>query len=310
MGDVPLDLPVASALIGRAAELDRLAALTGLDDKEPRAAAVLLSGDAGIGKTRLMSALRALPRDLAGCCWCASISSTSRPVRSSGSPRPPGGASITTCWQRWPGSTGPLSNTACATRSNGACWFPPVRTAAPSGMPCSARLAPLRAEHLRLRWLVGTDVPDEREFVQTWEQTVAAFERYPHVFEHARSQTRLAAVLRSTGEAGRAREDAESARDKARRLGAAPLLAELEALVPVAADRRHASRRPDEALTPHEQEVLALVAEGRSNREIADRLYISAKTVSVHVSNILSKLAAGGRTEAVAIARRRGLLKD
>ncbi len=66
MGDVPLDLPVASALIGRAAELDRLAALTGLDDKEPRAAAVLLSGDAGIGKTRLMSALRALPRDLAG----------------------------------------------------------------------------------------------------------------------------------------------------------------------------------------------------------------------------------------------------
>jgi len=56
--------------------------------------------------------------------------------------------------------------------------------------------------------------------------------------------------------------------------------------------------------------VLALVAEGRSNREIADRLYISAKTVSEHVSNILSKLAAGGRTEAVAIARRRGLLKD
>ncbi len=170
--------------------------------------------------------------------------------------------------------------------------------------------SPRTAEHLRLRGLVGTDVPDEREFVEAWEQTVAAFERYPHVFEHARSQTRLAAVLRSTGEAGRAREDAESARDKARRLGAAPLLAELEALVPVAADRRHASRRPDEALTPHEQEVLALVAEGRSNREIADRLYISAKTVSVHVSNILSKLAAGGRTETVAIARRRGLLKD
>ncbi len=58
MEDVPLDLPVADALIGRAEELDRLAALTGLDEAAPRAAAVLLSGDAGIGKTRLLAALR------------------------------------------------------------------------------------------------------------------------------------------------------------------------------------------------------------------------------------------------------------
>jgi DNA-binding NarL/FixJ family response regulator len=56
--------------------------------------------------------------------------------------------------------------------------------------------------------------------------------------------------------------------------------------------------------------VLALVAEGRSNREIAKLLFISAKTVSVHVSNILAKLGAAGRTEAVALARRRGLLTD
>ena len=50
------------------------------------------------------------------------------------------------------------------------------------------------------------------------------------------------------------------------------------------------------------------MAQGRSNRQIADLLYISAKTVSVHVSNILAKLDAAGRTEAVAVARRRGLL--
>ncbi|HEX3705820.1 MAG TPA: LuxR C-terminal-related transcriptional regulator, partial [Mycobacteriales bacterium] len=62
------------------------------------------------------------------------------------------------------------------------------------------------------------------------------------------------------------------------------------------------------ALTPREHEVLALVATGRSNREIAAALFISAKTVSVHISNLLGKLEAGSRTEAVAIARRRGLL--
>ena len=52
--------------------------------------------------------------------------------------------------------------------------------------------------------------------------------------------------------------------------------------------------------------MLGLVAQGRSNGEIGRQLFISAKTVSVHVSNILAKLGAAGRTEAVAIARRRG----
>jgi DNA-binding NarL/FixJ family response regulator len=54
--------------------------------------------------------------------------------------------------------------------------------------------------------------------------------------------------------------------------------------------------------------VLALVAQGRSNGEVARQLFISTKTVSVHVSNILAKLGASGRTEAAAMARRRGLL--
>ena len=61
-------------------------------------------------------------------------------------------------------------------------------------------------------------------------------------------------------------------------------------------------------LTPREAEVLALVAEGASNREVGQRLFISTKTASVHVSNILAKLGAHSRTEAVSLARRRGLL--
>ena len=56
--------------------------------------------------------------------------------------------------------------------------------------------------------------------------------------------------------------------------------------------------------------MLALVAEGRSNREIAARLFISAKTVSVHVTNVMAKLGASGRAEAVALARRDGVLTD
>jgi len=61
-------------------------------------------------------------------------------------------------------------------------------------------------------------------------------------------------------------------------------------------------------LTEREREVLALVAEGLSNADVAERLYISPRTAGVHVSNILAKLGASGRTEAAAIARRDGLL--
>jgi DNA-binding NarL/FixJ family response regulator len=61
-------------------------------------------------------------------------------------------------------------------------------------------------------------------------------------------------------------------------------------------------------LTAREKEILTLVADGRSNGEIGKQLFISTKTVSVHVSNILGKLGAAGRTEAAAIARRDHLI--
>ena len=60
-------------------------------------------------------------------------------------------------------------------------------------------------------------------------------------------------------------------------------------------------------LSKRELEVLALIARGRTNREIGDRLFISQKTVGVHVGNILSKLGVSGRVEAAAVAIRLGL---
>ena len=94
---------------------------------------------------------------------------------------------------------------------------------------------------------------------------------------------------------------------------AAPLLRELELLAararldpaPLPAPARQtANALTDLGLTLREAEVLALVARGLTNREIAAELVISVKTASVHVSHILRKLDAPNRVEAAAIAHR------
>jgi DNA-binding NarL/FixJ family response regulator len=65
----------------------------------------------------------------------------------------------------------------------------------------------------------------------------------------------------------------------------------------------------DESLTDREVEVLRHVAGGRRNRDIAERLFISEETVKVHVKHIMEKLGAADRTQAVAIAVRRGIIQ-
>ena len=76
----------------------------------------------------------------------------------------------------------------------------------------------------------------------------------------------------------------------------------------VAGEPAAPGRRPDTfGLSGREREVLALVAQGRTNREIGERLFISQKTVGVHVGNILAKLEVSGRVEAAAVAIRLGL---
>ena len=60
-------------------------------------------------------------------------------------------------------------------------------------------------------------------------------------------------------------------------------------------------------LSPRERDVLALIAKGRTNREIGTELFISERTVGVHVGRVLAKLAVSGRVEAAAVAIRLGL---
>jgi DNA-binding NarL/FixJ family response regulator len=65
---------------------------------------------------------------------------------------------------------------------------------------------------------------------------------------------------------------------------------------------------PQDELTPREMQVLHLLAEGQSNRQIARRLALSVRTVEAHLTHIYAKLGVGSRTEAVLLAQRKGLL--
>jgi DNA-binding CsgD family transcriptional regulator len=169
-------------------------------------------------------------------------------------------------------------------------------------------LARAEAEYLRA---CGQNSP------QAWQNVLATFGP-GYIYETARVQWRLAEAL---AEGGPDRRDEaatvwRAAAATAGRLGAAPLSATLRDLarrarldVGSAAGSRngHGDAGLTGSLTDREREVLRLLARGLSNREIGAELFITPKTASVHVSNILGKLGAASRTEAAAIAHRDGL---
>lgn len=129
------------------------------------------------------------------------------------------------------------------------------------------------------------------------------------------SQLHEAADAAATGQARRAEDALRAAYAIAERLSASPLLDQIDDVA------RRARLRVDApevvavagttaarlGLTEREAEVLGQLAAGATNREIGERLYISEKTASVHVSNILRKLAVTSRVEAAAVAQRLGL---
>ncbi|MEU6679447.1 AAA family ATPase [Streptomyces sp. NPDC046925] len=164
---------------------------------------------------------------------------------------------------------------------------------------------------------------EDRDTPADWSAAVTAFEPLDRPYDLARTRLRLAESLLATAAAG---SDAEADRERAagllrqagetaERLGSRPLA---EAVAELARRARlslntgdTASTRltpvdPAEALglTSRERDVLRRVAAGRSNRQIAEELFISPKTASVHVSNILAKLGVAGRGEAAALAHR------
>ena len=129
------------------------------------------------------------------------------------------------------------------------------------------------------------------------------------------------AILASRGDRSEAAAALEEAARIAGDLGAAPLRnlvatlgAQARIALPDDADAAALSSRMSpgsvDALTGRESEVLRLVAAGWTNQQIADVLYITRKTASVHVSNIMAKLGASNRGEAAAVAHRLGLAGD
>ncbi|MDQ1462469.1 MAG: hypothetical protein QOI08_3953, partial [Actinomycetota bacterium] len=174
-------------------------------------------------------------------------------------------------------------------------------------------LASIAAERCRLGGV--DDVDACRAAVDVWHDIG---EPYPE----ARARTRLAeALLETRGPKAEIEAQLRTSTAIADALRAAPLRAEIGRLARRARvdldsaspgiDADDAERVPAPfGLTPRERQVLALVADGRTNRQIAEALFINEKTASVHVSNILSKLGVANRGEAAAVAHRVGLADE
>jgi DNA-binding CsgD family transcriptional regulator len=155
-----------------------------------------------------------------------------------------------------------------------------------------------------------------------WQKAAAAWSALGRPYPAAYAQWRQAeALLAARAPRGQAEETLRAAYALAVRLQAAPLRRELELLAQRGRVRLEAPAEPAVAepevpsvaaslgLTRREAEVLALVAAGRTNQQIGQALFITPKTVGVHVSRILAKLGVAGRGEAAAVAHRLGLDK-
>jgi DNA-binding CsgD family transcriptional regulator len=167
------------------------------------------------------------------------------------------------------------------------------------------------AEVTRLEHALGRAAPEPG----SWLDAAAGFDELGLPWPAAYARLRAAEAYVAAGERAAAAEPLIAARAAAESMEAAPLVDAADALARRARIRVTVDEAPDEpeaeaapfGLTPREHQVLLLVAEGCTNREIGEQLFMSEKTASVHVSRILAKLEVSGRVEAAAIAHRLGL---
>jgi LuxR family maltose regulon positive regulatory protein len=175
---------------------------------------------------------------------------------------------------------------------------------------------PLRGSARFARGLIAAAASDFEAARRSLEDAVDLFHHCGAPFEAARSRLELAPVLATVGRPAAAAAAAREALETVRRLGArqetdraARLLRELAA---TASDAGATPPAPAD-LTRREAEVLCLVAQGQSNQQIAQRLFISVRTVERHVSTVYAKIGAEGtaaRAIATAYAIERGLLQS
>ena len=193
--------------------------------------------------------------------------------------------------------------------------------AAPAVRPVVAAYEALcRAEGLRAA--AGADAAEA--WAEAAERWGALGQPYPSAYAQFREAE---ALLGRHARSARAAAALRVAHEVAVRLGAEPFRREIEALAgrarltlttrsqppgdgrttESAVDGAPSTPGPLDALTAREHDVLGLIVEGRTNREIAAALFISEKTASVHVSHILAKLGVRSRVQAVAVAHQVGL---
>jgi DNA-binding CsgD family transcriptional regulator len=137
---------------------------------------------------------------------------------------------------------------------------------------------------------------DARQALTALRRAWSLWQQLDAPYEAARARVLVGLACRELGDEDGARMELDAAATVFQQLGAAPDLARVAAL------SSPASIKSTGALTPREVEVLRLVATGKTNRAIADDLFLSEKTVARHLSNIFTKLDLGSRSAATAYA--------